>query len=102
MPQFSFGNTFEATKGIRDVGFRRNTLETMSNPSTIVPRPMRRYEAIQWLMFADAFDECVSRGFVVATLDVKSIKPRFEDHGCEDCCPSLEKVDESLIGRELS
>ena len=80
MPQLSFGNTFEATKCIGDVGFRRDALKSVRNSSTIVPCPMCRDKAIQRLMFANALDERMSGSFIVATLDIKVTKPRFDDH----------------------
>ena len=74
----------------------------MGDASSVVPRPMCSSEAVQWLMFADTFDQGMPGGFVVTALDVEGTKPRFEDHRCQGRSPGFQQVYEGLIGRELS
>ena len=40
-------------------------------------------------------------GFVVTALDVEVTEERFEEEGCDDGNPGLEKIDEGSVGAEL-
>ena len=70
----------------------------MCYTSSVVPCPVSTDEAIERLMLANAFDQGVTCGLVVATLDVEVTEERLEDEWGDDGDPCLEKVDECGVG----
>ena len=73
----------------------------MCYTSSVVPGPVGADETIERLMLANALDQGVSRGFVVAALDVEVTEERLKDERCDDGNPCLKKGDECGVGAEL-
>ena len=69
---------------------------------TVMPCPVCCDEAIQRLVFANSFQQSVSRSLVVTTLDVERVEPGLEDQRCEDRHPGLAEIDEGLVRGKLS
>ena len=66
-----------------------------------MPGPVGADETVERLMRANALDQGVSCGFVVAALDVEVTEERLKDERCDDGNPCLKKVDERCVGAEL-
>ena len=86
---------------VRQVGFCRNALDSVSDAPSVVPRPMGTDQTIQGLMFSYSCNEGVSGCLVVAALDVEGAQDGLTDQRCDNGEPRFQKVDEGGVGAEL-
>ena len=87
MPILGFRDILEPADAVRDVRFGRDSYDSVSDASAVVPCPMCRDEAVQGLMLTNALDQRMSRCFVIAALQEEGSQPRLEDQRGQDRRP---------------
>ena len=81
---YGLGDVFEPTQTIGDVCFGWDTFEAVCDASSVMPCPVSRYEAIQWLVLTNALEQSMSGSLVVTTLHVEGVQPGFENQRGQD------------------